>query len=222
MLAAVEAAAPRIDLISNLNAVVLPKDTIKAHLRFLGSSRACTIAPPCAVGFAGRSRAWRREKGRWSVALDRIPATPLPSEFSETERARVLDVALLVLEARFAKPLASTRESDIRPRTRPGSSRRRALFPPSVPPPPPIPTPVDKSPEAAHGSMRITVGAGATTQYGDGFASFGYRLVLHDLADPPAGEPELSELQFFDMQLRYDMARSALTLDRLTFADLSR
>ena len=68
--------------------------------------------------------------------------------------------------------------------------------------------------------MRFTLGSGATTQYGTGFATFGYRLTLHDLADPPDGEPELSQLQFLDTRLRYDLGRRALTLDRLTFAEV--
>lgn len=42
----------------------------------------------------------------------------------------------------------------------------------------------------------------------------------HDLADPPDGEPELLQLQFFDARARYDLGRKELTLDRLTFAEL--
>jgi Domain of unknown function (DUF4105) len=220
VLAALEAAVPRVDLISDLNAVVLPKDTIKALFTIPGLVQGVHYRPSLRSQFRGQiERLGPREKEMVArLALD--PATPLPGDFSAAESARVLDVALQVLDARFAKPLASSRESGDLAADKARLLERRALLSPSVPPPPPIPTPVDKAPEVSHGSMRITVGAGATTQYGDGFASFGYRLVLHDLADPPAGEPELSELQFFDTQLRYDMARSALTLDRLTFADL--
>ena len=68
--------------------------------------------------------------------------------------------------------------------------------------------------------MRVSVGTGITSQYGNSFGTLGYRLALHDLVDPPDGESELSQLQFFDTRFRYDFAQRSLTLDRLTFAEL--
>lgn len=68
--------------------------------------------------------------------------------------------------------------------------------------------------------MRLTMGSGITTQYGDSFGTLGYRLTLHDLVDPPNGEAELSLLQLLDTQLRLDVARRKLTLDTLTFAEI--
>jgi Domain of unknown function (DUF4105) len=79
-------------------------------------------------------------------------------------------------------------------------------------------TPWDKAPSLQHGTMRILLGTGATSQYGEAFVTVGYRLALHDLVDPPAGEPELSQLEFLDTRLRYDVVKG-LTLDTLTFAD---
>jgi hypothetical protein len=149
VLALLEAAAPRLDLISDLNAVVVPADTIKALLSV--------------VGLVGDVH-YR------------------PSQLSQRRAGTSHDEA---------------RETDS------GPAR----------------VPADKAPENGHGSMRVTLGTGMTTQYGTGFATLGYRLVLHDLGDPSDGEPELSEVQFFDTRLRYDMERSALTLDRLTFAE---
>jgi len=82
--------------------------------------------------------------------------------------------------------------------------------------PMPNPTPPDRS----HGSTRVTVGTGATTQYGSGFGTLGFRLVMHDMADPPGGISELIQLQFLDTVLRFDYGRRSLTLDRLTFAEI--
>jgi len=84
----------------------------------------------------------------------------------------------------------------------------------------PVPTPSDKAPHRAHGSLRLTFGTGFTSQYDSNFATLGGRLALHDLADPPDGEPELSQLQFLDTRLRYNPRERAFTLDRLTFAEL--
>jgi hypothetical protein len=83
-----------------------------------------------------------------------------------------------------------------------------------------VPTPADKAPQRAHGSLRLTLGSGITSQYGGNFGTLGARLALHDLADPPDGESELSQLQFLDTRLRYDLGQRTLTLDRLTFAEL--
>src|SRR5690606_38118493 len=57
-------------------------------------------------------------------------------------------------------------------------------------------------------------------QFGSGFAQLGFRIALHDLADPPDGQPELVQLQFLDTAVRFDHGRGKLTLDRLTFAEL--
>lgn len=80
--------------------------------------------------------------------------------------------------------------------------------------------PCDKAPDLGHGSMRFAVGSGATTQYGHPFVTLGYRLAVHDLVDPPGGEPELSQLQFLDTRLRYDIPRRLLTVETLTFAEV--
>jgi hypothetical protein len=149
VLALLEAAAPRLDLVSDLNAVVVPADTIKALASVPGLVGDMHYRP---------SQLSRRRAG---ASDDQAPGT-------DTDPAR---------------------------------------------------GPGDKAPDRGHGSMRVTLGTGMTTQYGTHFATLGYRLVLHDLADPPDGEPELSQVQFFDTRVRYDPERSALTLDRLTFAE---
>ncbi len=140
VLATLEAAAPRLDLIDHLNFVVLPKDTVKA-----------IVAKPG-----------------------------------------------LVRGTRYRPSLRSQRRARVEP----------------------TPVPYDKAPERGVGSMRITLGSGVTSQYGSSFATLGYRLALHDLTDPPEGEPELSQVQFLDTRLRYDFGEQAFTLDRLTFAEL--
>ncbi|MEJ7733929.1 MAG: DUF4105 domain-containing protein [Polyangiaceae bacterium] len=80
--------------------------------------------------------------------------------------------------------------------------------------------PRDKAPDLGHGSLRATVGAGATSQFEAGFAALGFRMSFHDLGDPPDGNPELLQLQFLDTQLRARLSDSEVSLDRLTFAEL--
>lgn len=77
-----------------------------------------------------------------------------------------------------------------------------------------------KAPERAHGSMRVSVGAGATSLHDGGFATLAYRFALHDLADRPDGVAELVQLQFMDTHLRFDLTRRVITVDALTFAEV--
>jgi len=219
VLAAIEAAAPRIDLLSSLNTVVLPKDTIKALFTVPGLVRDIRYRPSLRSQFRGQvARLGPREKDMVE-RLTHDPTAPMPSNFSIVERVRMLDAAVLVLDARLAKAPKSGKNANI-VTARAWLVQRRDLLSQSLPPAPPISAPLDKAPERGHDSMRITFGTGITSQYGNGFATFGYRLALHDLADPPDGEPELSQLQFLDTHLRYDIGRRALTLDSITFAEL--
>ena len=68
--------------------------------------------------------------------------------------------------------------------------------------------------------MRLHLGSGITSQYGSAHSQLGFRIALHDLADPPDGQPELVQLQFLDTVVRFDHGRGVLSLDRLTFAEL--
>jgi hypothetical protein len=144
------------------------------------------------------------------------PRAPMPPTFSLAQTVSMLDTAVFVIDARLAKPPNDPELVAVRARL----IARRELISRSQPAPAPRPAPADKAPDRGPGAMRFTLGSGATTQYGTGFATLGYRLALHDLADPPDGEPELSQLQFLDTRLRYDLGKQSLTLDRLTFAEI--
>lgn len=77
-----------------------------------------------------------------------------------------------------------------------------------------------KAPHLGHGSMRLLLGPGFTSQNSDGFATLGYRIALHDLADPALGQPALSQIQFMDVRVRYAAKSRRFTLNELTFAEL--
>jgi hypothetical protein len=78
-----------------------------------------------------------------------------------------------------------------------------------------------KSPHLGHGSMRMLLGVGYTSQYEDSSANLGYRIALHDFADPSEGQPELSQVQFMDVRLRFLTRQRRLELNELTFAELT-
>jgi hypothetical protein len=219
VLAAIEAVAPRLDLISGLHAVVLPKDTIRALFTAPGLVRRIEYRPSLRSKFRAQVARLGPEEKDLAQRLTLDPTAPIPVDFSVNEAVAALDTAVLILDARFAKELDSGHDANV-VAAKSWLARRRALLSTSLPPPALVPPPKDKAPERGHGSIRVTLGTGITTQYGDSFGTLGYRLALHDLADPPDGEPELSQVQFLDAHVRYDIARRALSLDSLTFADV--
>jgi hypothetical protein len=68
--------------------------------------------------------------------------------------------------------------------------------------------------------MCVLLGTGFTSQHDDGFATLGYRMDLHDLADPSVGQLALSQVQHLDARVRYDARRRRFTLNEVTFAEL--
>ncbi len=219
VLTTLEAAAPRIDLVSKLNVVVLPRDTIQALFKVPGLVRGVRYRP------SRRSR-FRAQVARLSTIdkdmaerLTLQPNAPMPADFTLGESIATLDTAVLVLDARFAQERGLSQDPTI-VAARARLVERRLRLSPSLPLPPLPAPPFEKAPERGHASMRLTLGSGITTQYGDGFGTLGYRLTLHDLLDPPNGEPELSLVQMLDTHLRFDVARRKVTLDTLTFAEV--
>ena len=214
-LATLEAVAPRLDLVARLNFVVLPRDTIKALFAVPGFVQKFSYRPSLRSQF--RAQVSRFTAAQHSAVLDllRDASAPLPPELSVPEANAVLSAADLILAARSSEtpdPELDTARALL--------IARRARLSSTLPPAYPVPTPSDKAPQRAHGSLRLSWGTGITSLYQSSFGTFGGRLALHDLTDPPDGEPELSQLQFLDVRLRYDLGQRALTLDRLTFAEL--
>jgi len=219
ILSIVEAGAPRIDLLSRLDVIVVPKDTIRAIAGVPGLVRVIGYRPSAE---SVRRAETARLEGREADLVKRLlrdPSTPAPPELSPAETASALDVAISLVDG--ARTSSSAGGGSTAAATWASLVTRRALLSGNASPPPaPTPVPADKAPHLAPASMRLTVGDGATTQYRSDFLALGYRLVFHDLADPPDGSSELSQVQFLEAQLRYDLGRRTLTLDHVTFADL--
>ena len=219
VLATIEAVAPRIDLVDHLNFVVLPRDTIKALFSVRGLVTNIEYHPSLRSQFRAQAARLGSKQKDTVEKLTHEPDAALPENFSLADGIAVLDTAVLVLDARFARSPESPADAAVEA-ARARLIARRTRLSTTIPALPPITPPYDKAPERANGSMRLSLGTGITSQYGSSFSSLGYRLALHDLTDPADGEPELSQLQFLDLRLRYDYGERALTVDRLTFAEL--
>jgi hypothetical protein len=219
IIAALDASAPRLDLVDSVKADVLPLDTVKAVQATRGLVRSVVYRPSVRSLFrAALTRLDGRERGLVEDLLVSADA-PLPADLPAARAALVLDTAKLAIDARFAKSMTDGKNPQaVKARQRLVERRDRLAAVPIVPAM--TEAPRDKEPHKSHGSMRVLLGTGLTSQYDTGFATLGYRLALHDLADPPDGEPELLQLQFLETRLRFDYGRERLSLDTLTFADV--
>lgn len=78
--------------------------------------------------------------------------------------------------------------------------------------------PVPPAPETGHGANRITLGWG--TREGEPFAALAYRPAYHDLTDPDEGYEIGAQIQFANLDLRYEYEDDKLLLQRLDLIDI--
>ncbi len=210
VLGALEAAAPRLSLLDHVGRfVVLPSDTVKALFENSGLVRRVQYRPSIRTQFMARAARLSPAGFRALEALANDPAAPLPAASPE-EKAAVLDAALDQLDFRYMRELVVGNAPEAARRRQVLLERRSALG--VVSPPLDIAPPRDASPEHGHGSLRLGAGGGASDRDGP-LAVLDFRLALHDLADPPAGYPALSQIEFLPTRLRIATREGKVELD---------
>ncbi len=211
VLGALEAAAPRLDLLSRVEGpIVLPADTVKALFRNPGLVRAIHYRPSLRTQLDARLA---RLDARDRAAVREIaaaPAAPLPAGDGPAERAAVLDAAADLVDLRHGHDIALERDPAAS-EARQALLGRRAEIPVQSPELD-LSLPEAKRPELGHGALRLGLGGGASTQDG-GFAALDFRLCLHDLADPPDGYPDGAAIEFLPARLRWASRPGRLELD---------
>ncbi|WP_242344909.1 Lnb N-terminal periplasmic domain-containing protein [Anaeromyxobacter terrae] len=211
VLGALEAAAPRLDLLSHVGrAVVLPSDTVKALYANAGLVRAVHYRPSIRTQFEARARALDALELRTAVELAGRPAAPFPDALAPERRVAVLDAAQDLLDLRHGRKLVMG-EDPAAAQLRQALLERRAEIPvPSVALE--VPAPEVRRPDQGHGSFRAGLAGGASRAYG-GYAALDGRLALHDLADPLRGYPPTAQIEFLPTRLRYYPEHQRLELD---------
>ena len=201
VLGALEAAAPRLTLVEHVGRfVVLPSDTVKALFANPGLVRAVHYRPSIRTQFEARAARLSQEGRDAVAALDRDPAAPLPASFPPEAKAAVLDAAVDHLDLRFERELVVGNAPGAARARQVLLERRSALG--VVSPPLEIAPPRERAPELGHGSSRVGASGGASTHRGP-VAALDFRLALHDLGDPPAGYPGLSQIEFLPARVRF-------------------
>ena len=199
VLGALEAAAPRLELISHIGrVVVLPSDTVKALFLNEGLVRQVQYRPSLRRQLASRLRLLSGPELDLvdPVSWDRAP--PSLASLSPERQAAVLDSALDLLDLRRGKAIllgtdpaaAAARQALLTRRSALRVQSPRIDFAP----------PREGQPQLGHPSLRAGVGGGIAGQAGP-VALFDYRQALHDLGDPPAGYPPYAQIEFLPARL---------------------
>jgi hypothetical protein len=215
ILAALEAAAPRLELLRHVGPIVIPADTVKALYANPGLVRTVHFRPSIRTQFRTRLAALApREREALKAVLDH-PGATLPG-LTPAAEARVLDAALDYVDFTHARELLGNvvtpaaglkqRLMDRRSDVAVQSDEIEFAAPPSAP-------------QLGHASMRTGAGAGASTLAGP-LVVYDFRLALHDLADPPAGYPALAQIEFLPVRLRYAPRSGAAALDQALLVDI--
>jgi hypothetical protein len=226
VLGALEAAAPRLSLVAHAGrAIVVPADTVKALFRNPGLVRRVQYRPSIRTQFEARAARLPPAGLDAVAALAADPAAPLAGALSLDTRAAVLDAALDHLDLQFGRDLV-VGKAPAAARARQALLERRSALG-IVSPPLEVAPPRARAPELGHGSLRLGAAAGWSTRDG-GLAALELRLALHDLGDPPAGYPVLSQIEFLPTQVRLLPREGRAELDAswlfrvLSLNDLSR
>jgi hypothetical protein len=219
ILALLDVSDPRLQLLSQVGNPVIPAETVKAVVSSAGLVKSIARRPSLRLQFrrrvAGLSGATRRLVAR----LAKHPDTPLPEDLSEPQRVQALDAALDLVDIHYAEELVHKTSPEGARRKQRLLERRAAIRVPSRELR--LEAIQSAEPHRAHGARRVIVGAG-WAERGGAFQRIAFRLALHDLADPAAGLPALSQIEFLSLDLRYRHERADLLLrDFVLFRVLS-
>lgn len=228
ILALLEVADPKLQLVDKLGWPVIPADTVKALQENPGLIRQVSYRASNRTRFAQLVEALSAEEQAAVQQLMNDAEAPLPTAFSVEQKVRVLDVAVELMDVRTASDLTKDRsEMDAdNARAQQTLLERRTEF--LVPSPEyEFAPPFRQMPHIGHDSTRVGLGSGYDQQDGY-YHTLNFRLALHDMADPATGYPDAAEIQFLPGTLRYFIEDPKVRLESLSlvrvrsFSPLSR
>lgn len=196
VLGVLEVADLRLKLIKNTATPAIPADTVRTVLSHHNILKEVRYRPSLRKRFAVRREGLSDGEAHLLPELLDHPMDPALNSLPRLRQAYVLDAALDLADIQYGAqvykkntPAAKKKQSLL--------ERRAALS--VITQDPRIPVPYDKNPARGHPGRRFGIGAGAGHWSSQGLApsvGIDFRLALHDLADPPAGYPDLSAIEF--------------------------
>lgn len=200
LLAALEAANPKLELLKGLKYPVIPADTVKAINDSPGLVTSVNYRPSLRSQFKSRIAKLDLGERRLVRRLASNALTKLPNEMPVQTKGKLFDAATDLIDLEHPDDVLSRKESPAATRRQSLLVQRAQLRAPS--PPVSLEAKARDMPHLAHGSRRLGFGGGYSNQ-GGAFAEASVRIALHDLVDPPTGYPELSALEFLPTRVRY-------------------
>lgn len=199
ILGALEVVAPGRDLLDALGWPVIPADAVKAVAGAPGLVEDVAFRPSLRTVLDARLAGLRGDEPARVEAVAEAPAADVLGDVPVEAQVRVLDAAMDLVEARYARDLLTGPRDHPAHALKHGLLARRAALR-VVSPPFEVARPAG-GPHTAHGSHRVGL-AGGADRAGAPYADLSLRLALHDLSDPPRGYPDLSGIEFFPVRLR--------------------
>jgi hypothetical protein len=193
VLGAVEAAAPRLDLLSHVGRIlVLPSDTVKALYRNPGLVRQVQYRPSLRRQLEARLALLHGGELDLVEPVATAPSTAMAGLAPERQAA-ILDASLDLLDLRAGKEMVIGQDPAATAARQLLLERRSALRVQS--PRLDLAPPEREQPHLGHASSRAGAGAGWTDGAGPVLLLDG-RHTLHDLGDPAPGYPAYAQVEF--------------------------
>ncbi|HET9450078.1 MAG TPA: DUF4105 domain-containing protein [Aggregicoccus sp.] len=213
ILAVLEAAAPRLELLAPLRAYVLPSETVKVVHAQPGLVRGVRYRPSIRSQFRARAASLSSAELDAVEALTADPAVALPPGLAVERQVAVMDAALDFVDLREAKVLVHGTSLEASQTKQRLMERRSRVLRPSAPLV--VAPPYERQPQRGNPNQRLGLGAGVSSRDG-AVTTYRFRFALRDLADPHEGYPELAQIEFVNLQLRGGLRDARFWLDELT------
>ncbi len=216
ILGALEAASPRLQLLSHVGKITLPADAVKALFANPGLVRGVRFRP------SSRTQLEARAAQLPGPQLDDVALLAdggEPAAFArapESERVRVLDTALDLVDVRHGRAIIEGNDPDADALRQRLLERRSTIAVPSEPLA--VAAPPSGGPERGHGFLRVGVGAGFSSADGP-LAVLAGRVALHDLTDPPIGFSPRTQLEFLKLRLSLATRSRSVRLDEASLVE---
>jgi len=218
VLDAIEAADPRLDLLSHLGPATLPADSVKALFKNPGLVRAVRFRASARTQLAARTVGFSGPELDAVQTLADGGEEPAVEALPTGERVRVIDAALDLVDVRHGRDIVAGADPAADALRQKLLERRSAI---GVPSPPLLITPPRAGgPERGHGSIRVGLGGAVSREEGSLLLLEG-RLALHDLADPPAGFSPRTQIEFFKLRLSAADRPGAVRLEEASLVEVT-
>lgn len=208
-----DSVAPRLGASAGLGWPVLPANSVKRIAQLPGLVRQVRFRPSIRRQFQQRvAELSGDERARVADLVDQPGSDLAPLVLGR--QAAVLDAAADLVDLRFARELLAEPDGKAGQLRRKLLERRANIAIPS--PELVVPVPRDDQPDLAHSTRRLGIGGVWHADSGrrTAGATLDLRLTMHDLTDPPAGYPQLGQLEFLSVRGTWLANPGRFQLDR--------